>query len=76
MAVSEEQAAALVSLERQAGEFARTLAKENPEIVNYVVIDEPNVPNQAACSNQITTLASDIMKEAFPYLNITKAPAE
>lgn len=33
MAASEEKDAALVSLEQQAGEFARTLVKENPEIV-------------------------------------------
>lgn len=50
--------------------------QDNPEIVIYVVIDEPNVPDQSGISNQITTLASDIMKEAFPYLNITKAPTE
>ncbi len=50
--------------------------QENPEIVVYVVIDEPNVENQAGCSNQISQLASDIMTEAFPYLNITKAPTE
>lgn len=50
--------------------------QKNPEIVVYVVIDEPNVPNQAAVSNQVSKLASDIMTEAFPYLNITKAPAE
>ena len=50
--------------------------QDNPEIVVYVVIDEPNVPNQARCSNQISQLAADIMKEAFPYLNITKASAE
>ena len=50
--------------------------QDNPEIVVYVVIDEPNVPNQARCSNQISQLAAVIMKEAFPYLNITKASAE
>ena len=50
--------------------------QENPEIVVYVVIDEPNVPNQARCSNQISQLAADIMKEAFPYLGITKVSAE
>ena len=50
--------------------------QDNPEIVVYVVIDEPNVPNQARCSNQISQRAADIMKEAFPYLNITKTSAE
>lgn len=47
--------------------------QENPEIVIYVVVDEPNVPNQALTSNRVCTLASDIMKEAFPYLNITRS---
>lgn len=51
--------------------------QENPEIVVYVVVDEPNVPNQARSSNLISKLASDIMAEAFPYMNITKSqPAE
>lgn len=50
--------------------------QKNPEIVVYVVIDEPNVPDQAACSNDVSGLASAIMAEAFPYLNITKAPAQ
>jgi stage V sporulation protein D (sporulation-specific penicillin-binding protein) len=44
---------------------------ENPEIVVYVVIDEPNVETQAN-SRLVTTLARNIMEEAFPYLNITK----
>lgn len=46
--------------------------QENPEVVVYVLVDEPNVPNQALSSNLISTLASDIMAEAFPYLQITK----
>lgn len=50
--------------------------QKNPEIVVYVVIDEPNVPDQAACSNDVSGLASAIMTEAFPYLNITKAPVQ
>ena len=50
--------------------------QENPEIMIYVVIDEPNAPDQSATSSLISQLASDIMAEAFPYLNITKAPAE
>lgn len=44
----------------------------NPEILVYVVIDEPNTEIQAN-SRLVTTLARDIMEEAFPYLNITKA---
>lgn len=44
---------------------------ENPEILVYVVIDEPNVERQAT-SRLVTDLARSIMEEAFPYLNITK----
>jgi len=44
---------------------------ENPEILVYVVIDEPNVEKQAA-SKLVTDLSRSIMEEAFPYLNITK----
>ena len=45
---------------------------ENPEVLVYVVIDEPNVEYQAN-SKLVTDLARNIMEEAFPYLNITKA---
>lgn len=45
---------------------------ENPEVLVYVVIDEPNVEQQAS-SPLVTELAKSIMEEAFPYLNITKA---
>ena len=41
--------------------------QENPEVMIYVVVDEPNLAQQAA------RLSADIMKEAFPYLNITKS---
>ncbi len=44
---------------------------ENPKILVYVVIDEPNVEPQTK-SGLITNLARSIMEEAFPYLNITK----
>ena len=37
----------------------------------YVAIDEPNVENQAN-SGLAVGLSQKIMKEAFPYLNITK----
>lgn len=46
--------------------------QENPEIVVYVVIDEPNEENQAQSSLAVQ-MAADIMREAFPYLGITKA---
>ena len=45
---------------------------DNPEVLVYVVIDEPNVEEQAN-SRLVTELAKNIMTEAFPYLNITKA---
>lgn len=45
---------------------------ENPEVLVYVVIDEPNVEKQDT-SKLVTDLARNIMEEAFPYLNITKA---
>ena len=44
---------------------------ENPEVLVFVVIDEPNVPDQAL-SVYVTDLAREIMEEAFPYLGITK----
>jgi stage V sporulation protein D (sporulation-specific penicillin-binding protein) len=43
---------------------------ENPEVLVYVVIDEPNVPKQDV-SKYVTDLAREIMTEAFPYLDIT-----
>lgn len=45
--------------------------KENPEIAIYVVIDEPNEYDQAQSSLAVQ-MASDIMKEIFPYLGISK----
>lgn len=44
---------------------------ENPEVLIYVVIDEPNVAKQDT-SKLVTDLAREIMTEAFPYLNVTK----
>ena len=41
----------------------------------YVVIDEPNVSNQAN-SGLAVSLSQKIMAEAFPYLNITKVEQE
>lgn len=46
--------------------------QENPEVVVYVVVDEPNVAAQAS-SSYATELASSIMSEIFPYLGISKA---
>lgn len=47
--------------------------QENPEIVVYVVIDEPNDYDQAQSAFAVQ-LAADIMKEIFPYLGITTIP--
>ena len=46
--------------------------KENPQVMVYVVIDEPNVDNQAN-SKLATTMASQIMTEIFPYLGVEKS---
>ena len=46
--------------------------QENPEVVVYVVVDEPNVPGQAS-SSYATELSSKIMTEIFPYLGIEKS---
>ena len=44
--------------------------QDNPEVLIYVVIDEPNVEAQAN-SSLVLELANNIMKEAFPYMDIT-----
>ena len=46
--------------------------QDNPEVVVYVVIDEPNVANQSQ-SSYVTELSQKIMAKIFPYLNITKS---
>ncbi len=43
---------------------------ENPEVVIYVVIDEPNVVRQET-SQYVLELSQKIMSQVFPYLNIT-----
>ena len=43
---------------------------DNPEIVIYVVVDEPNTDAQAD-SGYAQRIAKAIMEEAFPYLGIT-----
>ena len=43
---------------------------ENPEIVIYAVLDEPNTDNQANGA-LVQGLTKAILKEAFPYLGIT-----
>lgn len=44
---------------------------EEPEVLVYVVINEPNVENQAQ-SSLATSLAKEILTELFPYMNIYK----
>lgn len=51
--------------------FAGYAPQDKPEILIYVVIDEPNVPNQAT-SAYVTELSQKLMQETFAYLNITK----
>lgn len=45
--------------------------QENPQVVVYVVVNEPNAQGQAN-SGFATELASKIMGEIFPYLGIKK----
>ena len=63
-------------LPRSAGKnlvsFIGYAPQDTPQVVVYVVIDEPNIPQQGAGSPLITKLASDIMTEIFPYMNIGK----
>ncbi len=46
--------------------------QEKPQVVVYVVVDEPNVAEQASCSYAMQ-LSADIMREIFPYLGIEKS---
>ena len=48
--------------------------QENPQVVVYVVVDEPNVAEQAS-SSYAMQIASDIMAEIFPYLGVEKGAA-
>ena len=47
----------------------KELRAEDPEVLIYVVINEPNLEKQSQ-SVMATTLAKDILTEIFPYLNI------
>ena len=44
---------------------------DNPQVVIYVVVDEPNLEDQSS-SPEAVYLFSDIAAEVFPYLNIYK----
>ncbi len=49
--------------------FIGSVPAEDPEVVLYVVVDEPNVEDQAH-SSYAQNVAREILKEALPYLNI------
>lgn len=49
--------------------FIGCVPADNPEIAIYVVIDEPNVADQAH-SSYAQQLCRDIMTEVLPYMNI------
>ena len=56
---------------RYLSSFIGYAPQDNPEIMIYVIIDEPNMANQSA-SVLACQLASDIMTEAFPNMQITR----
>ncbi|HBA96641.1 MAG TPA: peptidoglycan glycosyltransferase [Lachnospiraceae bacterium] len=43
---------------------------DNPEVVIYVIIDEPNVEDQSHASVYATQFASGVMKDVLPFLGI------
>ncbi len=49
--------------------FIGSVPAENPEVVLYVVVDEPNVEDQSH-SSYAQNVAREILEEALPYLNI------
>jgi stage V sporulation protein D (sporulation-specific penicillin-binding protein) len=42
---------------------------DNPQVVLYVIVDEPNIEKQSSCP-YAREIWKNIMKEALPYLNI------
>lgn len=57
--------------------FIGYLPQDDPELVIYVVVDEPNTKEQAH-STYAQNIAREILEEALPYLNIyqDETPAE
>ncbi len=55
--------------------FIGCVPVDDPEIVFYIVIDEPNVEEQAS-SSYAQELMADILEEALPYLGVTKISEE
>lgn len=49
--------------------FIGYVPQENPQVVIYVVIDEPNVEDQAH-SSYAQNVAREILEEILPYMNI------
>ncbi len=49
--------------------FVGFVPVDNPQVLSYVVIDEPNVPKQDQ-ARFATLLTKDIMTEVLPYMNI------
>ncbi len=49
--------------------------QDNPQVVIYVVVDEPNVGNQAS-NEYATKMASGILEEILPYLGVARAGEE
>jgi stage V sporulation protein D (sporulation-specific penicillin-binding protein) len=49
--------------------FIGYVPAEDPQVLIYVVVDEPNDANQAQ-STYATTLAKDILTDILPYMNI------
>ena len=59
----------------QAGQYVVSFMSfapaDDPELVMYVVIDRPNIPDQSSGAvNQACLLTRDIYTEVLPYLNI------
>ena len=50
--------------------FVGYAPQDDPEVLIYVVIDEPNTESQED-SSLVLNLARSIMEEAFPYMNIS-----
>lgn len=50
--------------------FMGYVPADDPQILIYVVIDRPNVADQANSTRLATVLAKDIMTEVLPYMNI------
>ncbi len=49
--------------------FIGSVPAEDPEVVIYVVVDEPNVEDQSH-SSYAQNVAREILEEALPYMNI------